>query len=137
MKEVQLTSAKPGSYILLMETLYSKIGPDKLREIVDAFYDIVFTESKIKHLFNTEKTLIREKQYKFLTQFLGGPQLYTSEFGHPKMRMRHLPHKIDEAAKNEWLRCMKQAIFEKVDDKSLANALYNCFPQVAAHMVNR
>lgn len=120
-----------------METLYSKIGPDKLREIVEVFYDIVLTDSKIKHLFNTDKTLIREKQYKFLTQFLGGPQLYTSEYGHPKMRMRHLSHHIDEAGKDEWLRCMRIAIDANLEDKALADALYNCFPQVAAHMVNR
>ena len=119
-----------------METLYSKIGPDKLREIVDAFYDIVLTDSKIKHLFDTENTMIRDKQYKFLTQFLGGPQLYTAEYGQPKMRLRHAPHKIDSDGKDEWLRCMRIAIDENLEDKSLGDALYNCFPQVAAHMVN-
>lgn len=119
-----------------METLYSKIGPQKLRCIVDRFYDIVFEESSIKHLFNTDKSQIREKQFKFLTQFLGGPQLYSQEYGHPKMRMRHLPHAIDEQAKVEWLRCMKIAIDSEIEDKELASALYNCFPQVAAHMVN-
>ena len=120
-----------------METIYSKIGPDKLREVVDAFYDLIFEESEIKHLFKTDKALIRDKQYKFLTQFLGGPQLYTSEYGHPKMRMRHMPHVINEEGKEEWLRCMRQAIDSKIKDQSLADALYNCFPPVAAHMVNR
>lgn len=119
-----------------METLYNRIGAEKLREIVDLFYDIVFEDSKIKHLFNTEKTQIREKQYKFLTQFLGGPQLYTAEYGHPKMRLRHLPHKIDGAARNEWLRCMRLAIDKSGIEKELGDALYNCFPAVASHMVN-
>ncbi len=120
-----------------METLYSKIGPVKLREVVDAFYDIVLFDSKIKHLFDSDKTQIRDKQYKFLTQFLGGPQLYTQEYGHPKMRMRHLPHHIDNDAKDEWLRCMKIAVHKAIKNEELANALYNCFPQVAQHMVNR
>lgn len=72
----------------------------------------------------------------FLTQFLGGPQLYNEQYGHPRMRMRHMPHRIDEAAKNEWLRCMRQAINEMDFTPELADALYNCFPRVADHMQN-
>lgn len=120
-----------------MSTLYEKIGPDKLKEIVDSFYDIVLFKSEISHLFNAETTSIRDKQFKFLTQFLGGPQIYSNEYGHPKMRMRHLPHFIDQKAKDEWLRCMKTAIENSNLDDELALALYNCFPAVAEHMVNR
>lgn len=120
-----------------METLYSKIGPESLRKLVDTFYDLVFNESSISHLFNTDKSVIRDKQYQFLTQFLGGPQLYTAEHGHPRMRMRHNPHAIDEAARIEWLRCMKLAISKMDFEPELGEALYNCFPRVAAHMQNR
>lgn len=121
-----------------MISLYDKIGRERLEEIVKVFYSKVFESEIIGHLFQNDRILIQEKQLKFLTQFLGGPQLYTIEFGHPKMRMRHLPHAIDEEGKEEWLRCMKQAIFQVIDqDKDLANDLYNCFPNVAQHMVNR
>ncbi|MBL4862367.1 MAG: hypothetical protein JKY09_05050 [Crocinitomicaceae bacterium] len=120
-----------------METLYTNIGPYRLRAIVNKFYDIVFAESTIKHLFNSDPSLIRDKQYNFLTQFLGGPMMYSEKYGHPKMRARHLPHVIDEKAKKEWLRCMKLAIDEIIEEKELAEALYNCFPQIAQHMVNR
>lgn len=120
-----------------MDTIYAKIGPVKLRELIDTFYDIVFFDSEIAHLFNTDKSLIRDKQYQFLTQYLGGPQLYTAEYGNPKMRARHLPHAIGEKEKNEWLRCMRKAIDEMNFEKDFADALYNCFPQVAQHMVNR
>lgn len=119
-----------------LETLYSKIGPEKLRELVDSFYDIVFTDSSIRHLFDVANTDIREKQYLFLTQFLGGPVLYTEKYGSPQMRQRHLPHQIDEVARDEWLRCMRKAIDLSFEDKQLADALYQCFPQVASHMVN-
>lgn len=119
-----------------METLYSRIGPVKLRELVDRFYDLVFNESEIAFLFTTNKSVIRDKQYKFLTKFLGGPQLYIMDYGHPKMRMRHAPHRIDEAARIEWLRCMKKAISEMDFEEDLAEALYNCFPPIAQHMQN-
>lgn len=119
-----------------MNSLYSKIGPICLREVVDAFYDRVFVNEKLAPLFVTDKSVIRDKQYKFLTQFLGGPQLYSMEYGHPKMRMRHMPHKIDAEAKDEWLKCMREAIDSMNFENGLGDALYNCFPQVAAHMQN-
>ncbi|MCR9172721.1 MAG: globin [bacterium] len=93
-----------------MDSIYSKIGPEKLRAIVDSFYDLVFVNEIIGPLFQTDKSLIRDKQYQFLTQFLGGPHLYSASYGHPRMRMRHLPHKIDQVAMEEWLRCMRKAI---------------------------
>lgn len=120
-----------------MQTLYSKIGPENLKAIIDGFYDLVFANEKIGHLFKTNQALVREKQYQFLTQFLGGPQLYSANYGHPKMRMRHLPHRIDSDSRDEWLNLMRESIYEVLEDKRLAEELYNCFPKLVNHMVNR
>ncbi len=120
-----------------MKTLYESIGQERLKIVIDRFYDIVFFESSISHLFKTDQQVVREKQFMFLTQFLGGPQLYSQKYGHPKMRARHLPHAINEDAKDEWLRCMKIAIDSMNFEDNLGDALYNCFPQIAQHMVNR
>jgi len=120
-----------------MKTLYEEIGQERLFQTIDRFYDILFTTSSIKHLFNSEMQVsIRNKQKLFLTQFLGGPQLYTQEFGHPKMKLRHMPHEVTNEAKDEWLRCMKLGIDSMEFENGLGDALYNCFPQVANHMVN-
>ncbi|GAB5418328.1 MAG: truncated hemoglobin YjbI [Crocinitomicaceae bacterium] len=131
------TNAGLNKFSTGMESIYSKIGPKKLRAIVDTFYDLAFNNEVIGHLFQTDKSLIRDKQYQFLTQFLGGPNLYSASYGRPKMRMRHLPHAINEEAMHEWLRLMRLAIFENIEDQSLAESLYSCFPKLAAHMVNR
>lgn len=120
-----------------METLYFKIGEHKLRELVDTFYDSIFNESTISHLFKTSQDEIREKQFLFLTQFLGGPQLYSAKYGHPRMKMRHLSHPIGEKEKLEWLRCMRLAIQKMNFSDDLAEELYNCFPRVAEHMRNK
>lgn len=119
-----------------MGNLYEIVGKERLKVLVDRFYDIVFKDSSIAHLFDSEKTLIREKQYLFLTQFLGGPPLYSERYGHPKLKARHLPHKIGEAEKDEWLRCMKLAIDSMHFEDDIALELYNCFPKVANHMRN-
>lgn len=120
-----------------MQSFYNQIGKERLENVIRTFYSHVFTSPIISPLFQNDRQLIQEKQIKFLTQFLGGPDLYSQEYGHPKMRMRHLPHKIDEQAKNEWLRCMRISIDEVfANDIELGNAFYNVFPKIAEHMVN-
>jgi hemoglobin len=121
-----------------METLYQRLGQERLLALVNHFYDRVFVSEKIGPLFiNSDKELVKRKQFLFLSQFLGGPDVYSQEFGHPRMRMRHLPHPIDESAMVEWLRCMKEAIWQLDMDEELKMDLYACFPKVAAHMVNK
>jgi len=120
-----------------MDTLYVRIGNENLQKLIDQFYDLLFSSEKIAPLFKNDKEEIKEKQYLFLSQFLGGPQLYTDKYGHPKMRARHFSHEITEDAKEEWLKCMKLAIETLTITDDLKMALYNCFPAVAQHMVNQ
>lgn len=120
------------------KTLYEIIGDERLQELVNRFYARVFKSPVIGPLFDqSNMELIKEKQYRFLTQFLGGPGRYTEKFGHPRMRMRHLPHAITNEAKEEWLSLMKMSIEELDLPDEIKTALFNCFPMVAQHMVNR
>src|SRR5688572_9076733 len=73
------------------EALYYRLGEENLKLLVDRFYDLVFTNPQISHLFKTDKEVIKKKQELFLTQFLGGPALYSDQYGHPRLRARHLP----------------------------------------------
>ena len=120
-----------------MTTFYQLLGADNLQLLVDKFYDLVLQDETISPLFKTDIEVVKQKQYMFLTQFLGGPQLYSQHFGHPRMRMRHLPHAIDEAAMQAWLKCMWQAIDSLSIEQKIKEELFNCFPRVARHMVNR
>jgi hemoglobin len=119
------------------KTLYETLGEKVIVALVNEFYSRVYEHPTLSPLFQNDIEEVKDKQFRFLTQFLGGPQLYTEKYGHPRMRMRHLPHAIDENAKSEWLKCMKDAINTLDLDPNLADALYNCFPAVAQHMVNR
>ena len=118
-------------------TIYEQLGADKLQQLVDQFYKLVGENTIIGPLFQTDMEMVKQKQVAFLSQFLGGPLLYNQQFGHPMMRMRHLPHAITEAAAMEWLKCMKAAIDTLDIEDSFKETLFNCFPRVAAHMVNR
>jgi hemoglobin len=117
-------------------TIYDKLGDDNLQSLVDNFYALVEKDPTISPLFKGDFETIKQKQFLFLSQFLGGPGRYTAIHGHPKMRMRHLPHQVTNEAKEAWLGCMKKAISTLPIDVDLKDTLYNCFPAVAQHMVN-
>lgn len=117
--------------------LYERIGGDAaLRQLTDRFYDLVFAHELISRLFKSDKELIKEKQRLFLTQFLGGPQLYSEIYGHPMMRARHMPHTITEDDATAWLQCMSQAVGELPISNELKDELFDRFPRTAFFMVN-
>ena len=121
---------------MTLPTFYETIGEDRLRQLVDHFYDFVCKDHAISHLFTTDMAVVKDKQFSFLCQFLGGPQRYNKTYGPPKMRMRHLPHRITPEARDAWLACMKKAIDQLDLEDKLKAALYQCFPKLADHMVN-
>lgn len=119
-----------------MQTIYERLGAENLQLLVDNFYELVLQNETIAPLFKTNIDEVKRKQFLFLTQFFGGPGLYTEEFGHPRMRMRHMPHKIDESATIEWLLCMKAAIMKLPIEIEFQNEIFQRFPRTAAHMMN-
>lgn len=119
-----------------MESIYQRLGEENLKEMVDNFYGHVMSDDSINHLFTTDMDLVKHKQFLFLTGFFGGPSLYVAEYGHPRMRLRHMPHKITEKSAISWLKNMRKAIWELNITEALKIEIFNRFPKTAAHMVN-
>ena len=117
-------------------SLYDRIGERVVHELVDRFYEHVFVHPLIGRLFKTDKELIKEKQRLFLTQFLGGPSLYSNQYGHPKLRARHLPHPISTEDAEAWLSCMSAAITSLTIEDKLKDELFKRFVPTALFMVN-
>lgn len=76
-------------------TPYEHLGGEAvLKEMVTNFYGFVKQDEVLAPLFPEDLTETARKQTQFLTQFLGGPSLYTMEHGHPMLRARHMPFPI-------------------------------------------
>lgn len=120
-----------------MKTLYSEIGADKIEELINAFYPKVYADPNLIPIFKGDIGEFMMKQRLFLTQFTGGPTLYSNKYGHPRMRARHIPHDITPLRAECWLRCMKEAFAEIGLDQTLAGeAFYERLTQVAGIMIN-
>ena len=123
------------------ETPFAWIGGEsQVHALVDRFYDLMDLEpgyAALRAAHGTELSNAREKLTIFLTGWMGGPQRYTEQFGHPRLRMRHMPFSIGIAERDQWVACMDQAMQETAIDDALRTRLKASFMQTADWMRNR
>ncbi len=123
------------------ETPFAWIGGEsQVHALVDRFYDLMDLEPEyaaLRAAHGTELVNAREKLKMFLTGWMGGPQRYTEQFGHPRLRMRHMPFSIGIAERDQWVACMDQAMQETAIDDALRTRLKESFMQTADWMRNR
>jgi hemoglobin len=117
-------------------TPFEAIGEEKLHRLVDSFYSRVSQHPDLIPIFPTGFNEIARKQKQFLTQYLGGPQLYTNEHGHPMMRARHLPFEITPKRAKAWLACMTEAMDEVGLSGYIREEFYSRLHLTAQHMIN-
>ena len=122
-------------------TAYEWIGgEEKVRALVDRFYDLMDLEPGYADLRAAHGSTLadaRQKLFWFLCGWLGGPQHYTDRFGHPRLRMRHMPFAIGIKERDQWLACMDQAMGEVGVDPALRERLKDSFFQTADWMRNK
>jgi hemoglobin len=91
--------------------IFAKMGEKNIFQMLEDFY-LELGASDIKHLFPKDMVQASKKSGAFFVFLLGGPPLYQQQFGAPMMRQRHLPFKIDEAARQVWLDCFKKTLVD-------------------------
>ncbi len=119
------------------EPLYNAIGPEVIDRLVRAFYPRVAADPELSPIFPADLTEVAEKQRLFLTQFLGGPPLYSEVHGHPRMRARHMPFPITPARARAWLRNMAAAMDEVGLEGPVRAEFFHRLELTAQHMVNQ
>ena len=118
-------------------SLYERIGPEALAALVTRFYGHVAAHPDLAPIFPADLTHTAEKQFAFLSGFLGGPPLYHERYGHPRLRARHLPFEITPDLARAWLSCLNAALRETPEiGEAEARELYAALARVAVHMVN-
>jgi len=115
-------------------------GEQNVRKLVDRFYDLMDEDPDyfgIRQLHPASLAGSREKLFKFLMGWLGGPPLYEQEYGHPRLRARHLPYAIASAERDQWMACMVRAMNDVDLEESLRKRLAQSFFQTADWMRNK
>ena len=115
-------------------------GEAAVRALVERFYDLMeldpaFAELRAVHGSTLESA--RERLFLFLSGWLGGPPLYTDQFGHPMLRARHLPFAIGDLERDQWMACMVKAMEETQVPQQLRGPLRAAFQKTADWMRNQ
>jgi hemoglobin len=119
------------------EQLYDAIGEDGFARLVHAFYAQVPGDDILGSLYPPHDLAGAEQRLRdFLVGRFGGPPRYIEQRGHPRLRMRHMPFAIDEAARNRWVMLMDRALDETKLPEGATTLLREFFHSVATFLRN-
>ncbi|MBK9749751.1 MAG: globin [Chloroflexi bacterium] len=118
-------------------TIFEVVGGEPtFKRLVDIFYARVEADPVLRPLFPEDLSEGKRWQYLFLMQLFGGDTTYSELRGHPKLRWRHMPFKIDQQARDHWLEHMLAAVDEVgITDPARAE-MHKYFENAATHMIN-
>jgi hemoglobin len=123
---------------LLDTHVYALIGEEGFARLVAAFYRRVPEDDILGPLYPKHDLAGAEQRLRaFLIQRFGGPETYSQQRGHPRLRMRHAPFAIDQRARDRWVELMEQALPEVQLDARAVPLLRKFFHDAATFMINR
>lgn len=123
------------------QTPYVLIGGEPaVAALASRFYELMdgvpqFAELRAMHPADLQPS--RDKLFMFLSGWLGGPDLYVQNIGHPMLRKRHMPFAIGEGARDQWVACMALAMESVGVEAALRERLFASFFHTADFMRNR
>ncbi|MDH2442546.1 globin [Amnibacterium sp. CER49] len=86
-------------------------GRPTFEKLVQRFYAGVAEDPPLRELYPEEDLgPAAERLTGFLEQYWGGPTTYSEQRGHPRLRMRHMPFKVNPAQRDRWLTHMRAAV---------------------------
>ena len=114
-------------------------GEPGIRALVDRFYDLMDAPeaTHVRALHASSLKMSREKLRLFMTGWTGGPPVYVERYGHPRLRMRHLPFAISPRERTEWLWCMDHALDAHEMPEDSRTLLRQRLHALADQMVNQ
>lgn len=119
-------------------SLYDQIGGHAaFHRLTTQFYDRVAADPDFSAMYPEEDLEpARLRLEMFLEQYFGGPAEYGRRRGHPRLRMRHAPFAIDTAARNTWLRFMRESLDALDLPPMLDGLVWDYFQRAAVAMTN-
>jgi len=117
--------------------IYSTIGEEGFIRLVRAFYRQVPGDDILGKMYPERDRAAAEQRLRdFLIYRFGGSERYIEQRGHPRLRARHLPFEIDQAARDRWIELMNRALSEAALPPEVEQRLRMFFEQVSTFLIN-
>lgn len=120
------------------QTLYDAVGGEAtFRDLVAGFYRRVAQDPVLRPLYpDADLAAAQQRLCAFLVQYWGGPDTYSRERGHPRLRRRHAPFAIGAAERDAWLSHMRAALDDVGLDRRYERAVWEHLHRAAFMLVN-
>lgn len=119
-------------------SFYDRVGGhETFDRLVRAFYAGVADDEVLRPLYpEADLGPAADRLRMFLEQYWGGPTTYSDQRGHPRLRMRHVPFRVDALARDHWLMHMRNALDELHLSEPDDNELWSYLTMAAHSLVN-
>jgi hemoglobin len=118
--------------------VYSMIGTEGFTRLVAAFYRQVPQDDLLGPMYSAKDLPGAEQRLRdFLIGRFGGPQTYIERRGHPRLRARHSPFRINQAARDRWMRMMNNAFAEAALPEKAEQILREFLDEMSTFMINQ
>ena len=118
-------------------SVYSLVGEEGFTRLVAAFYRQVPADDILGPMYPAEDLAGAEQRLRdFLIFRFGGPPRYIEQRGHPRLRGRHMPFRIDQRARDRWMELMGRALTEAGLPAEAESLLRDFLGQTATFMMN-
>jgi hemoglobin len=122
-------------------SMFERIGGAVVVDrLVEAFYkrmDALPEAMTVRAMHAPDLGPTKNVLKRYLSEWTGGPRLYSPEKGHPRLRQRHMGFSIGDAERDAWLLCMRGALGETIADRVARRELDAALTKLADWMRNQ
>lgn len=120
------------------DQVFPLVGEEGFARLVAAFYRQVYDDDILGAIYPKDDREGSEQRLRdFLIYRFGGPQRYIEQRGHPRLRMRHVPFYINQAARDRWMQLMTQAFAEAALPPEAEQYLRDFLEKMSTFMINQ
>jgi len=117
--------------------IYERVGGKQFfNDLIETFYEYIETDEILRPMYPEDLNPGKYHLSKFLIQFWGGPNDYSLERGHPRLRQRHVNFQISQKERDIWLKHMFSALESMKMSSSDLWIMKNYFEKTATIMIN-
>ena len=121
----------------MAQTYFELIGKDNLWQLIADFYEEIKHDELLRPMYPDALEPAQERLFLFMMQYLGGPNIYSENRGHPRLRMRHVRFPINQEARDSWIRNMTVALDKNPMPEKGKEFLRKYFSDTATFLKNR
>jgi hemoglobin len=117
--------------------IYGRIGEEGFQLLVAAFYAQVAGDDILGAMYPKDDLAGAEERLRdFLVGRFGGPRRYEEQRGHPRLRMRHMPFRLNQEARDRWVQLMDRALDQAALPADATHLLRQFFHHMATFLMN-